>query len=325
MKRRLLFFLLWLVLLDRAVPPLLERAERGHYEDDTVFRFENSDLFALGPFVDYLHDHPRREHRRVVFFGNSMLFGYFLSPAQAIPAQYQRFDPAARVYNAAINGQEIGTGYLVAKDIAADVDLLYVQLIGEKANPMLPSLIPVGDDDLRRFQLTPPNRTERQLQAGLGRVWNLYRYNYRMQAALFGTSTRVHLYMYKRDLAHLFRVPLLRPESVPEGAAAGVSIRAPRQAGPLPARTEGQRIANDLAQLARAHGKRVVLIAFEWGSAPSDADADAAAFNAAFAPNAEIVIVHIPKEVTLDGEHVNPAASARIAELLAQHEREVRR
>jgi hypothetical protein len=323
-KRRLLFVLLWLLLLDRAVPPLLERAERRHYESGTVFRFENSDLFALGPFVDYLRDHPQHGRRRVVFFGNSMLFGYFLSPAQAIPAQYQRFDPEARVYNAAINGQELGTGYLVGKDILGDVDVLYVQVIGAKANPLLPSLIPIDDADLRRFQLTPPNRVEQRLQSALGRVWNLYRLNYRMQAALFGTSTRVHLYMYKRDLAHLFRVPLLRPDAVAEGGAAGVSVRAPRIAGPVASGSETQRLMIDLAKLARARGKRVVFIAFEWDNSPLG-DAEAGAFNASFAPWAETVIVHLPAAVTIDGEHANPAASARVAELLAQHEREVAR
>jgi hypothetical protein len=323
-KRRLLFFLLWLILIDRAVPPVLDAAERRHYEGGTVFRFENSDLFALGPFVDYLRDHPQHEHRRVVFFGNSMLFGYFLSPPQAIPAQYQRFAPDARVYNAAINGQEIGTGYLVAKDILDDVDMLYVQVIGDKANPLLPSLIPIADDDLRRFHLAPPNRTEQRLQAALGRVWNLYRLNYRMQAALFGTSTRVHLYMYKRDLAHLFRVPLLRPEAVPEGGAAGVTVRAPRAAGPVANRNATQRIMIDLAQLARERRKRVVFIAFEWDNS-EHVDAEAGAFNAAFAPYAETVIVHVPAAVTIDNEHVNPAASARVAELLAQHERPVAR
>jgi len=187
MKRRLAFTLLWLLLFDRAVPRLLDVAERRHYEGATVFRFENSDLFGLGPFVEYLREHPRHERRRVVFFGNSMLFGYFLTPEQAIPAQYQRFEPGARVYNAAINGQELGTGYLVGKDILDDVDVLYVQVMGDTANPLLPSLIPVSDADLLRFDLTPPNRAERRLQTWLGRVWQMYRVNDRMQAALFGT------------------------------------------------------------------------------------------------------------------------------------------
>lgn len=318
MTRRLVFVLLWLLLLDRAVPPLLDAAERRHYEGDTVFRFENSDLFALGPFVEYLREHPQHARRRLVFFGNSMLFGYLLTPEQAIPAQYQRFAPGARVYNAAINGQELGTGYLVGKDILDDVDVLYVQVVGESANALLPSLIPIDDADLARFHLAPPERVESRLQSALGRVWNLYRFNYRMQAALFGTSTRVWLYMHKRDAARLVHAPTLQPASFAP-ASGQVTLRAPRAAGVVPAATEGQRLRIDLARLARARGKRVVFVEFEWdGSAVGDADVGA--FNAAFAPFAETVIVHVPRTITIDGQHPVPAGAAQIAETLARHE-----
>jgi len=320
MKRRLAFTLLWLLLFDRAVPRLLDVAERRHYEGATVFRFENSDLFGLGPFVEYLREHPRHERRRVVFFGNSMLFGYFLTPEQAIPAQYQRLEPGARVYNAAINGQELGTGYLVGKDILEDVDVLYVQVLGATANPLLPSLIPIGDADLLRFDLTPPNRTERRLQMWLGRVWQMYRVNDRMQAALFGTSARVFLYMHKRDVARLAHVHTLQPETFAP-ASEHISLRAPRAPGEVRALNQSQRLMIDLATLARACGKRVVFIAFEWDGRVAD-DAAIGAFNAAFAPFAETVIVHLPKGLTIDGEHPVPAAAAQIAEALARHERE---
>ena len=307
--------LLWLVVFDQFVPPLVERMERRHYEGTTTFRFENSDLFALGPLVQYLRDHPRHERRRVVFFGNSMLFGYFLNPADAIPAQLQRLQPDARVYNAAINGQEMGTGYLVAKGIIDSVDVLYIQELGTSANEMLPSLIPIDDADLRRFHLTAPNGVEQRLQSWLGRVWNLYRLNYRLQAALFGTSTRVFVYMHKRDLARAFRVPLLQPASWPP-IHGQVSLRAPRQPGVVT-----PDLKTDLAQLARARGKRVVFIAFEWANSVPD-DARVGAFNAAYAPFAETVIVHVPPEVTFDGQHPTPAAAAEIAEALARHEAE---
>ncbi|HKS22901.1 MAG TPA: hypothetical protein VJZ76_08910 [Thermoanaerobaculia bacterium] len=315
MKRRLVMMVLWLIVFDQFVPPLLEVLERRHYEGTTVFRFENSDLFALGPLVDYLREHPRHERRRIVFFGNSMIFGYFLKPEDAIPAQYQRLQPGARVYNAAINGQEVGTGYLVGKDILDSVDVLYIQAAGVRANEMLPSLIPVDDGDLRRFKLAPPDRVETRLQSWLGRVWKLYRYNYRLQAALFGTSTRVFVYMHKRDLARLFRVPLLQPTSFAP-VHGQVSLRAPRKAGAV-----APSIKSDLAQLARARGKRVVFIEFEWGTPVQD-EAEVAAFNAAYAPFAETVIVHVPPEVTFDGMHATPAASAQIAEVLIRHEGE---
>ena len=325
MKRRLVLMLLWLIVFDQFVPPLLEVLERRHYEGTSTFRFENSDLFALGPLVQYLRDHPRHEHRRVVFFGNSMIFGYFLKPDEAIPAQYQKQQPGTRVYNAAINGQEMGTGYLVGKDILDSVDVLYIQAVGARANEMLPSLIPVDDADLRRFHLPPPDRVEARLQAWLGRVWRLYRYNYRLQAALFGTSTRVYAYMHKRDLARLFRVPLLQPASWP-AARGQISLRAPRavwSAAALPplSKSGGAAAAlqSDLAQLAREHGKRVVFIQFEWANSVPN-DAEVGAFNAAYAPFAETVIVHIPPEVAFDGMHPTPAAAAQIAEALLRHE-----
>jgi len=316
--RRLVLAVVWLLLFDRAVPPLLELAERRHYESAASFRFENSDLFALGPLVDYLRDHPRHQRRRVVFFGNSMIFGYFLTPAQAIPARFQKLQPEARVYNAAVNGQEMGTSYLVGKAIFDSVDVIYVQVIGDKANEMLPSLIPVDDADLRRFHLIAPNRTEARLQAWLGRVWRAYGLNYRMQAALFGTSTRVYLYMHKRDLARAFRVRTLQPAADSWAPIAGHSaLRAPRAAASLQAPPRS--LKADIADLARSRGKRVVFIEFEWGGARAD-DAEAAAFNAAYAPFAETVIVTVPPDVTIDGQHPVPAAAAQIAEALARHE-----
>jgi len=315
--RRLVLTAVWLLLFDLAVPPLLELAERRHYESAAAFRFENSDLFGLGPLVDYLREHPRHERRRVVFFGNSMIFGYFLTPAQAIPAQFQRLQPEARVYNAAVNGQEIGTSYLVGKAMLDSVDVMYVQVVGDKANAMLPSLIRVDDADLRRFHLTAPNRIEARLQAWLGRVWRAYRLNYRMQAALFGTSTRVFLYMHKRDLARALRVRTLQPAPDSWAPISGhISLRAPHAATmQVPPRS----IKTDLAELARSRGKRVVFLEFEWRGGRVD-DAEAGAFNAAYAPFAETVIVTVPPEVTFDGQHPVPAAAAQIAEALARHE-----
>jgi hypothetical protein len=315
-KRRLVLILFWLIAIDQAVPFVLEHLERRHYEGTRAFRFENSDLFALGPLVQYLRDHPQHPHRRVVFFGNSMIFGYFLKPEDAVPAQFQKLQPDARVYNAAVNGQELGTSYLVAKDIIDSVDVLYVQVVGGEANPLLPSLIPVDDSDLRRFHLEAPNRVETRLESWLGRVWHLYADNYRLQAALFGTSTRVFVYMHKKDPLKALHAthsaeawPAIRGE---------VSVRAPRKPGPVLAQNGQQRIKNDLAALARAHHKRVVFLEFEWTN--NATDGEDAAFNAAYAPYAETIIVHVPPAVTFDGQHLVPASSAAVAQALAAHE-----
>jgi hypothetical protein len=327
MKRRLLLLLLWLLLFDRAVPPLLDVAERRHYEGSAPFRFENSDLFALGPLVSYLREHPRHERRRIVFLGNSMLFGYFLTASEAVPAQFEKLQPGTRVYNAAFNGDEIGSSYLIAKDVIDSVDELYVQASGEEANPMLPSLIPVSNADLRRFGLAAPSRAEARLQAWLGRVWQLYRLNDRMQTALFGTSTRLYLYLHKRDIALALLAPVYHPPvvpPVPRPARGVVSLRAPRVPGVVLAATKTQQIRNDLARLAQSRRKRIVFVEFEHGDVRAN-DADVATFNAAFAPYAECVVITIPPEATFDGMHVYAPGAAQVAEVLARHESEARR
>lgn len=315
-KRRLILALLWLIALDQFVPSVVERLERNHYEGTTTFRFENSDLFALGPLVEYLRDHARHSKPRVMFLGNSMIFGYFLNAQDAMPAQYQRLRPDTHVYNAAVNGQEIGMSYLIAEDVIDSVDVMYVQVVGEKANPMLPSLIPIDDADLRRFELSAPNGVEQQMQSWLGRVWHLYGLNYRLQAALFGTSTRVFIYMHKTDLARLLHAKA--PEAPWQPITGQISLRAPRRIGRVLSATPQQRIKNDLAALAVAKRKRVVFLEFEWDNNADDDEV--AAFNAHFAPYAETVIVHVPRSVTFDGQHPVPASARQIAEALAQHE-----
>ena len=113
--RRLVFALVALVILDRLEPMVLRSLERTRYEDPARdFRFENSDLFALGPLVGYLRDHPRGPLRRVLFLGNSVMFGYELQASEALPARYQRLDTSAKVFNAGINGMATASSYLIA-------------------------------------------------------------------------------------------------------------------------------------------------------------------------------------------------------------------
>jgi len=126
--------------------------------------------------------------------------------------------------------------------------------------------------------------------------------------------------MHKRDVARIAHMRTLQPESFAP-ATERISLRAPRAPGEVRALNQRQRLMIDLATLARARGKRVVFIDFEWGRRIAD-DAATGAFNATFAPFAETVIVHLPKGLTIDGEHPVPAAAAQIAEALARHERE---
>jgi hypothetical protein len=115
--------------------------------------------------------------------------------------------------------------------------------------------------------------------------------------------------MHKTDLLHA-----IRPAPAWPAVQGEITLRAPRKPG-APA-VPG--IQNDLAQLARAHHKRVVFLEFEWTQPVNDDEA--AAFNAAFAPYAETVIVHVPPAMTFDGQHLMPAAAAQVASALIRHE-----
>jgi hypothetical protein len=315
--RRLAFMLLGLVLVDLFVPTVLERLERRRYEGNHLFRFENSDLFGLGPAVAYLREHPHSNRHRAVFLGNSMTFGYLLEAEQTMPAQFEKRRTDTRVFNMAINSQELGTSYLVAKAIIDSVDVLFVQTVGESANATVASLIPVDDSDLNRFHIVRSGRLEERLKTALGCVWRLYRDNERIQAALFGTSTRLFVYTHRGAILHFWRPDT--PAAVP-AATERPSLRAPRApaSASVPAPPT---LLDDFAELARAHQKRVILIQYEYSEPVNDAEV--ARFNARYAPAAEMVIVHVPQSLTVDGQHLNAAGSALVAEVLDQHEREM--
>lgn len=308
--RRLLFALLWLALIDLFIPPVLQRAEYERYETGAVYRFENSDLFALGPMVRYLREHPRGPRRRTVFLGNSVIFGYGLETRDALPAQFERLAGDTRVFNAAVNGSENGDSYLVGKAVIDSVDTLYVQLMWRsRARPILGTLIPVDDADARRFALDRPDPVEATLRSLLGRVWRLYAVNDRLQAAFFGTSARQYLYLHKRELllTALGRAPHAPPEHPRSTLAVSLSARRDGSAVPPAVR--------DLADLAKAHRKRLVILDFQRRFA-------AGGFNAAYAPYAEIVTIDVPSALLFDRQHLTPAGANAVAAALLAHERE---
>ena len=308
--RRLLFAVLWLALIDVFVPPILRRAEERRYESGAVYRFENSDLFALGPMVRYLREHPRGAKHRALFLGNSVVFGYGVEAPQALPAQFERLAGDTRVFNAAVNGAENGDSYLVGKAVIDSVDTLYVQVVRhDAARPILGMLIPADDADTRRFLLRRPDRIEATLRSLLGRVWRLYAFNDRLQAAFFGTSTRQYVYLHKRELllAIIGRTPRIPPET-PHGTIA-VSLSARRDGSVLP------RALLDLADVAKSHRKRLVILDFQRRTA-------AAAFNAAYAPYAEIVTIDVPPALLYDNMHLTAAGAEAVAAALGAHERE---
>jgi hypothetical protein len=308
--RRLLFAILWLALIDLFVPPILQRAELRRYENGPVYRFENSDLFALGPMVRYLREHPRGPRQRALFLGNSVIFGYGLETRDALPARFEKLAGDTRAFNAAVNGAESGDSYLVARAVIDSIDTLYVQLIPrDGARSILGTLLPVDDADAQRFNLRRTDRVEATLRSLLACVWRLYAVNDRLQAAFFGTSTRQYLYLHKRDLllAALGRAPHVAAET--PSSTIAVSLSARRDGAALP------RSLFDLAQLAKSHHKRLVILDFQQQAAAAD-------FNAKFAPYAEIVTINVPQALRFDTQHLNPAGANAVAAALVAHERE---
>lgn len=331
--RRLLLLVAWLALFDVFVPRLQDVVEFRRYERGGAFRFENSDLFALGPLVAYLRDHPRHEHPRVAFFGNSIVWGYGLTASTALPAWFQKLEPDSRVYNVAVNGFELGNAYLISKATIDSVDRIYVQLIGKTANPTLASLIPVSDEDVRAFQLRPPDRLERRLQVLAG-AWRLYGASYRIQAAVFGSSSRQYMYLHKGDFARaavryaLSRTPPGAPETAPQGEDGTVEVIAPRApAMPSPERQEELRgqfpLLWQFEELVMRHRKRAVFLQIA-DQTFGLSERDVADLNARFAPFGEIVRLTFPAALVFDGLHFTGMGSYRVAEALARHEQDVR-
>jgi hypothetical protein len=321
--RRLAFAIIALVIVDRVEPAMLRSVEEARYEDPARdFRFENSDLFALGPLVAYLRERPQGQRPRVLFLGNSITFGYGLNAADALPGRYQRLDPSAKVFNVGINGLPMVSSLLVARAAIDSVDLAYALLGPIEApivDPILPRLIPVEDADLARLHLAAPNDAERRLSTAANH-WRLYRDAYRVQAALFGSSTRQYIYLHKGALARAL-IARVRAEQPAGGAAAAtVTIDAP-MSDALPDAARQLVLRQDrpelwqFGDLARDRRKPIVLLQ-QAGYSRELANAAIGDFNRAFAPYARVFVVHVPPPLTIDGMHLTGAAATQLARLL---------
>jgi hypothetical protein len=315
--RRLIAAGVCLAVIDLFVPIVRDRLEAAAYEQsiDTP-RFENSDFFGLGPLTQYLREHPASARPRTVFLGNSVLFGYRLNPEDSPPAAYQRLAADEKVFNASINGLDIGSSYLIAKAMIDSVNTFVV--LGRDAShvhPLLPRLIPIDAGDRRKYAI---ENVDRSWLAGVASHWRLYRDTYRLQAAMFGTSTRQLLYLNKgrivRDAIREIRgearpvdVPVPASETVPP-----VRMWVPSTpAGSTPPVVHHP-IVTDFGELFRAAGKRVILLQVR-GYSEYVSEAEAAAFNGWYGPNAVIVIVDVPAEATFDGMHFTREGATAVA------------
>lgn len=318
-----------LLALDQAVRPVLDWSERRRYESGVSVRFGSSDLFLIGPLTEYLREHPVSRRPRVVFFGNSTVWGYSLGDADTISAMYQRLAPQTQVLNLGMNGFQSGGAYLITKDIVDSVDVVYVFDQGSEAHPMLAKLIPVSPEDIARYQLNPPPVTGFVDRAA--KAWNLARYSYRLQGAWFGMSARDYLYINKTEwIKSLFgrAVSAHARADWPEAPAEAGIWNAP-VAWWRPSANQSRRLAQryplvwDFAQLVADHGKHGVIVeyVFEGGARPMSWW-DRALLNARFRPHVIVAHLRIPKSWMLDGLHFNPSGSLAVAKLL--HEKTAR-
>jgi hypothetical protein len=309
--------------MDRFEPALLRSLEEFRYEDPAKdFRFENSDLFGVGPFVTYLQEHPRGPRPRVLFLGNSIMFGYSLRASEALPGRYQRLDASAKVYNAGINGFPTVSSYLIAKAAIDAVDLTYVNLgpiEGPNVAAILPALIPVDEADLAQFHLSAPNRNERMFSATVNH-WRLYRDAYRLQAALFGSSTRQYIYLHKGAFARALIARVRAAQAGDAPSRTTVSIEAPMSAAvPDPSREALLRNERpelwQIGDLFRSRRKPVILLQMEGHSKPL-LYAAMGDFNRVFAPYARVLFVRVPPQLTQDGAHLSSEGATQLARAL---------
>jgi hypothetical protein len=322
--RRLAVAVLLLVAVDGLEPGVLSRLETARYEDPTTdFRFENSDLFGVAPLVDYLRETPRGRQPRVMFLGNSVTYGYGLSVNETVPARFQQLVPSRKVFNVGVNGFEAGSAYLVAKAAIASIDEAYLlSLTDPIANPLMAKLVDVEAADRVTFRLPPPPGVlEKTVAQALG-SWRLYQDSYRLQAAMFGTSSRQFIYLNKSRFVRAVIAPL-RAQEAPAATRPAIEATTPLAlAMPSPSRIEALRAAGPplvwaFADLFASHGKTLVLLQLP-GYAEWLPDADLADFNRVGYPHVRIVRLQIPTEWMFDNLHVTADGARAAAGVLAQ-------
>jgi hypothetical protein len=217
----------------------------------------------------------------------------------------------------------MGSSYLIAKAVIDAVDRLYVLRKGQSVEPTLASLIPVDSEDQRAFNLAPRDPVEGTLEKWMG-WWHLYRSSYRLQAALFGTSTRQFLYLHKGELARAL-VGTLRADPLEQSDS---SVRVPIELSvPRPSALGARGDAANLnplmwrfGALVRDHRKRALFLHVD-GYSDQMSMSDIEAFNGEFAPNVEIAVLHLPRSLTFDGMHLTATGSIELARVLFEHER----
>ena len=316
--RQAVVAVLCLAALDRLIPGWLASAEASRYESETARRFEQSDVFALGPLVSYLREHPRGPRPRIAFLGDSVVWGYGVAADDTVAARFQARAPAEHVLNLGMNRTDTGDMYLIAKSVLDTVETLYVFHRRPRVmHRQLPQLIPVSDDDLTRFELTPPAHASGN---ELLSFWRLFRDSYRIQAAGLGTSTRVFTYSRLVTAGKALRRGPDRPaadvavDPTVIGVDSGIAA-APPSAERAALLSRRHALLWDFAQMVRDRHRTAVFVELATNKVALEAD-ERADLNARFGPEVRFVLVEVPPPLMIDGSHLNRTGAVALAEIL---------
>jgi hypothetical protein len=315
--RQAVVAVLCLAALDRLIPGWLASAEARRYETEAGRRFEQSDVFALGPLVSYLREHPHGPRPRIAFLGDSIVWGYGVAAEDSVAARFQAHAPAERVLNLGMNSTDTGDMYLIAKSVMDSVATLYVfDRRPRVRHEQLPQLIPVAQDDLTRFGLTPPSRANGN---ELLSFWHLFRESYRIQAAALGTSTSVFTYGRLATAGRaLRRGPDPRAADPADAPAIAVDSRiaaAPPSAERAAFLSSRHALLWDFAQMVRDRHRTAVFVELVTNKIILAAD-ERADLNAQFGPEVRFVLVDVPPALRIDGSHLNRSGAVALAEIL---------
>ncbi len=305
--RVLLFAICFLALADTLVVPTVNRLEAIRYETDTFMRFVASDVFELAPIVSYLQEHPAGPRPRVVFFGNSIVWGYRQSASETVPAEFQRLVPQMKVFNFGVNGFETGSIYLTTKAIIDSLDVICMFHNGSNALPLLANVITLSPEDASRFGLPSRDPIEHSMEELMG-VWKLYRYSYRLQASLLGASTRRFVIEQLKNVARGNVASSRRMDAAQAPEAGSFVAQNPSgvwiETGQSPTLPSADRVHElkekhsllwDYAQLIKDRHKQGLIVEF-YAKNPLD-PADRSDLNAYFSPNVRFVRLHVHRHL----------------------------
>jgi hypothetical protein len=160
--RQVVVAVLCLAALDRLIPGWLASAEARRYESETG-RASNSRTSSRSVLSSAICASIRGPSPRIAFLGDSIVWGYGVPAEDTIAARFQARVPEEHVLNLGMNNTDNGRHVSDREERPRSVATLYVfDRRPRIRHPQLPQLIPVAQDDLTRFGLTPPDTRERQ-------------------------------------------------------------------------------------------------------------------------------------------------------------------